>query len=164
MKRETGLTLAEVLVALAVLGIVIAVLTTAMVTSMQQNLVSGERTQAVQILNFLGRLASGGDARVIPENNESNNQNYVAWGYGQLPTAFTELASGDGFMAPERYSAEVVRVGQLRIGATLIDSMFHYRVEVCWQAAGGELCITGDTAGPAVAPSDGGAPALPFVN
>lgn len=29
MKRETGLTLAEVLVALAVLGIVIAVLTTA---------------------------------------------------------------------------------------------------------------------------------------
>lgn len=132
-----------------------------MVTSMQQNLVSGERTQAVQILNFLGRLASGGDARVIPENNESNNQNYVAWGYGQLPTAFTELASGDGFMAPERYSAEVRNRGTLKIGAA---SMEHYRVQVCWQAAGGELCITGDTAGPAVAPSDGGAPALPFVN
>jgi len=154
VKREAGLTLAEVLVALAVLGIVIAVLTTAMVTSMQHNLVSGERTQAVQILNFLGRLASGGDARVITDTQ-------VIWGYNQLPTVFTELASGDGFMTPERYRAEVARVGALSIGAA---SMEHYRVRVCWQAANGELCITGDTAGPAVVPPGGVAPALPIVN
>lgn len=153
MKRETGLTLVEVLVALAVLGIVIAVLTTSMVTSMQQNLLAGERTQAVQILNYLGRLASGGDARVITDSQ-------VAWGYGELPTVFTELASGDGFVAPERYRAEVARVGALSIGAA---SMEHYRVRVCWQAANGEQCVTGDTAGPAVAPG-GVAPPLPFVN
>ena len=154
MKRDSGLTIVEVLVALAVLAIVIAVLTTAMVTSMQQNVVAGGRTQAVQILNYLGRLASGGDARVITDSS-------VAWGYGQLPTTFTELAAGDGFMAPERYRAEVARVGVLSIG---VASMQHYRVRVCWQAAGGEQCVTGDTAGPAVAPPAGSPPALPFVN
>jgi prepilin-type N-terminal cleavage/methylation domain-containing protein len=114
VKRDTGLTLAEVLVALAALGIVIAVLTTAMVTSMQQNLVAGGRTQAVQILNHLGRLASGGDARVITDTQ-------TIWGYGQLPAAFTGLASGDGFMAPERYRAVVSHRGTLGIGTALIN-------------------------------------------
>lgn len=154
MRRETGLTLVEVLVALAVLAIVIAVLTTAMVTSMQQNLVAGGRTQAVQILNHLGRLASGGDARVITDSQ-------VIWDYGQLPRVFPDLAAGRGFKGPERFHAEITSVGSLSIGAA---SMKHYRIQVCWQAANGELCITGDTAGPAV-PSDGGvAPPLPFVN
>lgn len=154
MKRATGLTLLEVLVALVVLGVVITVLTTSMVSSMQQNLVAGGRTQAVQILNHLGRLASGGDARVITATQ-------VVWGYGQLPTAFTELASGRGFMAAERYRAEVTRVGALSIGAAAVE---HYRVRVCWQAATGELCVSGDTAGPAVVPPGGHAPPLPFVN
>jgi type II secretory pathway pseudopilin PulG len=154
MKRETGLTLVEVLVALVVLGTVITVLAASMVTSMQQNLVAGGRTQAVQILNHLGRLASGGDARVITETE-------VIWEYGQLPRVFTELAAGRGFMAPERYRAEITRVGALSIGAA---SMEHYRVRVCWQTPNGELCVSGDTAGPAVVPPGGYEPPLPIVN
>jgi prepilin-type N-terminal cleavage/methylation domain-containing protein len=154
MKRKTGLTLVEVLVALAVLGVVITVLSASMVTSMQQNLVAGGRTQAVQILNHLGRLASGGDARVITETQ-------VIWDYGQLPTVFTEMATGRGLKGPERFRAEITRVGALSIGAA---SMEHYRVQVCWQAADGELCVSGDTAGPAAVPPGGHAPPLPFVN
>jgi len=153
MKRETGLTLAEVIVALAVLGIVIAVLTTSMAISMQQNMVSGGRTQAVQVLNYLGRLVAGGDAGVATGST-------VTWEYGELTTAFPELTREGGFADPERYRAAITNLGSLGIGAAV---MVHYRVQVCWQAPGGEQCVAGDTAGPAVVPG-GGAPELPFVN
>lgn len=161
MKRDSGLTIVEVLVALAVLAIVIAVLTTAMVTSMQQNVVAGGRTQAVQILNYLGRLASGGDARVITERLVGS---YVRWDYGELPTVFTELAAGDGFMSPERYRAEVINRDELVIGAAPMIHLIHYWVQVCWQAPNGEQCVSGDTAGPALDPPAGSPPPLPFVN
>ena len=57
--RIIGFTLVEVLIAIAVLGIVLAAVSITMLSSIRQNHTAGNRSQAAQIMNYLGRRIAG---------------------------------------------------------------------------------------------------------
>jgi len=57
-RSSLGLTVVEVMLALAVIGIITAAFTTAVVGNLRHGQVTGARTEAVQVLNYLGRRAA----------------------------------------------------------------------------------------------------------
>lgn len=152
-----GLTLVEVLVALAVIAIAVTLLSTALVGSLQQTTRAGTRTQTTQYLAYFGRKVAGGDGAVLAAAGTP-----LVWGYGDLGTAFDDLPTGVGGLADaDRYRAEVTQVGAVAfVGASAVQ----YRITVCTTAADGEACATGNTLGPP--PTAGGAtpPLLPGIN
>lgn len=148
-----GLTVVEVLVAIAILGIATAILATTSVSSIRNNAVSGSRTQATQVLNYLGRLVASADAVLF--SNED-----LAWDYGTLRDHFTELGEETGRADTNLYRASIEELGSVGIGSA---TMTHYRVNVCWQVVGEEHCIAGDTAGPEYIPGDPNPAPLPGI-
>lgn len=150
--RYGGLTVVEVLVALAIVGVVVAILTTVTLSSVRHDANSGSRTQAVQILSYLGRLASVSDALLLDGDG--------TWGYGELRDSFSELRREARNADPDLYRAELESLGQVGIGNGVVEL---YRVTVCWRAIEDENCVRGDTAGPVPsASSDDSLP--PVVN
>lgn len=144
-----GLTIVEVLIALGIIGVAFAILSTALVGNLQHTQRAGVRTQATHYLNYLGRRVAGGDAGVLAEVDEP-----IAWDYGALVTAFPDLPSGAAGRADaDRYRAVVENVGTIDfVGALTV----HYRVTVCTASATGETCVAGNTLGPE--PAVGGTP------
>lgn len=157
MKRSIaaqGLTVVEVLIALAVIGVVTAAFTTAVVSNLHHTSVTGARTEAVQVLNYLGRRTAGGDTTVLPAAGTPN-----VWAYGSLATSFPDLTNQGGLSDPARYRASITNAGTVTLaGANSVE----YDVSVCYQAGGGEHCVQGTTMGPAPS-SGGGAPTLPGI-
>jgi len=156
MKRqEDGLTLIEVMMAIAVFGLLLTVLGTALVGAMRSNTLAGQRTQAVQVLNFLGRRVVGGDDLVLPAAGRT-----LSWNYGQLKTAFRDLSDQGGFSNPDNYRASVTSAGAITLATS---SAVQYDVQVCFRRGGNENCLDTATIGPA--PVAGGtAPLLPGIN
>ncbi len=154
--KQQGLTVIEVIVSLAILGVLTAVLTTSLVTSMRQNQVAGQRTQAAQVLNYLGRRVAGGDNAVL----SPNVNNPLVWAYGELPAAFPDLSSEGSFVEPAAYRANVATIGNISLAGA---SAVQYQVQVCWQSSEGEQCVTADTIGPQPTPG-GSPPPLPGIN
>lgn len=154
--RAAGLTLLEVILALAVLAILGATIVTSMLGNLRHTTVSGQRTQAAQVLNYLGRRVAGGDAAVLPAVGES-----LVWDYGTLGSAFTDIQGQVGFADPQRYRAEVTASGTVSVvGAQVVQ----YDIGVCFLAQEGESCVRGTTLG---APADAGpeeTPPLPGIN
>lgn len=151
--RRSGLTMIEVIVAIAILGIAVAVLATTAASSIRNNAISGERTQATQVLNYLGRLVAGADPILFADAD-------LKWGYGQLRGSFIELTKEVGRANPDLYRAQVQDLGWIGIGDA---QMVHYRVSVCWMAAGNEQCVRGDTAGPEIIEDDPNPAPLPGI-
>ena len=151
--RTTGLSLVEVLIAIAILGIAVAILSTTTLSAVQNNNVSGSRTQATQVLNYLGRLVAGGD-RIMFEHED------LEWGYGELGSAFSELSVEAGRADPALYRADVDNLGWIGLGDA---EMLHFRVTVCWMASGNEHCVVGNTAGPEVVEEDATPAPLPGI-
>lgn len=135
---QRGLTMVEVLIALAILAIVVAVITTATLSSVRNTATTGGRTQATQVLNYLGRLVAGADDILFA--NES-----LAWDYGELSQHFSDLARETGRADPSLYRAAVEAVQTVTFESV---SMPLYRVNVCWMAPAGETCVTAETIGP----------------
>lgn len=153
-RPQHGLSLVEVIVALAVVMIAIGILATAIVSNLRITSTSGARTQTTQYLNYLGRLVSGGTPVVLADPT-------LEWAYGDLGTTFTDLPTGGGGLEEAaRYRAEIENLGAVTfLGADAVQ----YRVTVCSQTATGESCAVGLTLGPA--PSVGiAAPPLPGIN
>jgi len=134
---RSGLTVVEVLVALTIVGVVVAILTTMTLSSVRHDANSGSRTQAVQILNYLGRLASASDALLLGGDRE--------WDYGELQESFRELNTEVNRADPALYRASVEELGSAGIGGGIVVV---YRVSVCWRSMSEESCVTGETAGP----------------
>ncbi|HZJ10125.1 MAG TPA: hypothetical protein VFD39_10550 [Trueperaceae bacterium] len=154
--RRAGLTVLEVLLALAVLAILGATFTTAVVGNLRHTTVSGQRTQSAQVLNYLGRRVAGGDEAVLPAVGES-----LAWDYGELGTAFADLQGGDGFAEPGRYRAEIVASGTVTtVGATVVQ----YDLSVCFRNQEAESCTRGTTLGAPALAGSGTTPPLPGIN
>lgn len=153
--HRAGMTLLEVVVAVAVIGIIAAILTTAIVGSMKTTRRFGGRTEAAQLMNFLGRRVAGGETALLPQAGTP-----LAWAYGQVGTAFPDLRDAGGFTDPARYRASVQNMGEISAsGATVTE----YRVSVCFQDNGGESCVAGTTlSSPPSAPVD--EPPLPGIN
>jgi len=155
--RRHGLTVVEVLVALVVLGIVTAAVTTTYVSSMRNNADAGRRTQSAQLLNALGRRVAGADAVVLAQPGTP-----LEWDYGALSNDFPELA-GEGISDPALYRATITNVGAITLASA---ETVHYSIVVCTRATGEatERCVAGDTAGPPPGP-EGETPAtLPGIN
>ena len=153
---ESGLSLLEVILALAVLGILGAVFVTAMLGNLRHTNTAGQRTQSAQVLNFIGRRVAGGDTAVIPMLGDS-----LTWGYGELGVAFPDIDVDDGFADPERYRATVSAPNTITVtGATIVQ----YDIEVCFEAQEGESCIQGTTLGAPLNAPPGMSPPLPGIN
>jgi type II secretory pathway pseudopilin PulG len=152
-----GLTVVEVLVAIAVLGIVTAAVTGVYVSSIRHNSDSGLRTQIAHILNAAGRRVAGADSLLLAQVGEP-----LEWEYGQLRADFPDM-SGDGFADPDRVRLTVTNVGTVRLGTAEVTI---YEVTVCGRAQVGaqELCITGRTASVPPGPPIAGEPHLPGIN
>lgn len=147
---RSGFTLVEVILAIAVLAIVLAAVAITMVSSMQHNFASGSRSQASQVMNYLGRRVAGG---------EISNLGDTEWDYGALATAFGDLTRENNLANPDLYRADIAQMPSIGIGDTSIP---HYRVRVCWLDGAGETCVEGHTAGPG--PGGESGEMLPGIN
>lgn len=146
--RREGLTIVEVLIALAIIGVAFTILSVALVGSLQNTERAGTRTQTTHYLNFIGRLVAGGSMDALPRLGEVSPAETVrVWGYGTLQTAFPELPLPSGARTdPARYRAEVEYEGVISFAGA---ESVRYRITVCTQATtGGEACVSGTTLGP----------------
>lgn len=155
MNRQRGMTLVEVLVAITVLGVALAAFTGVMLQSQRTNSEAGIRTQAVQLLNYLGRRAATSDPAVVPIPPETER----SWVVGTLGrTYFADLNTAG--IDLNLFSAAVTNRGPVPFaGITGVE----YRIEVCWRHLGGS-CVVGTTI--SRAPPAGGQipPPLPGIN
>lgn len=154
-RAAPGLTLLEVLLALAVIGIITAVFTTVVVSNLRHTSVAGARTEAVQVLNYLGRRAAGGDGTVMAVSGTPNT-----WAYGSLSTAFPDITNQGGLADPARYRAQVTNGGDVTLAGA---SATEYDIKVCFEAGQGEHCVKAATLGPS-ASSGTTPPPLPGIN
>lgn len=155
-RLAAGLTLLEVVLALAVLAILGAAFTTVFVNNMRHTSISGQRTQAAQVLNYFGRRVAGGDTPILPDLNDT-----TSWDYGELGIAFSDISSGEGFADPERYRVDInASRTVLLLGASVVQ----YDLSVCFQGANGESCVTGTTLGSPNTATPTGTPPLPGIN
>lgn len=151
-----GLSLVEVIIALAVVAIAFAILSTALVFNLRVTGTSGARTQTTQYLNYLGRLVSGGNADALPEAGTP-----LTWDYGDMGTTFLDLPGGTGWESADRYRARVEHLGAVAyVGAQGVQ----YRVTVCSMTPIGESCTAAVTIGPERLAGGGAPPPLPGIN
>lgn len=155
-RRAAGLTLVEVVLALAVLAILGATFTTAMVNNLKHTRVSGQRSQGAQVLNYLGRRVAGGDEALLPQTGVT-----LAWGYGELANAFPDLGGAEGFADPERYRAAITATGTVSAAGA---SVVQFDISVCFQHQDGESCVSGTTLGAPAQAGPEATPPLPGIN
>lgn len=145
-----GFSLIEVIIALAVLAIVMSAVAITITSSMRHNLTAGSRSQAAQVMNYLGRRIAGGEVSQLGGD---------AWGYGELAGSFTDLKREGNLADTDLYRAQVAQFPPIGLAETSIP---HYRVTVCWHDSDGESCVSGDTAGPGPGSTSG--EILPGIN
>lgn len=153
MRKTKGLTLLEVLISISLLGIVVSLFTTSFVTTLQQENIAGERTQAVRFLDYLGRLVVG-NAEVLTREDD------LVWDYGELSGTFKELKDVGGFTNPDSFRATITSPGTIGMAGV---SLTHYNIEVCWTEPSGEICVDADTIAPQLVKNNASAPP-PVVN
>lgn len=157
-RKQRGMTLLEVMIALGILIVVMGALATILTDSIRFNASSGQRTQAVQILNYLGRQIVGGNANLMPANGSQ-----ISWDYGQLASAFPDLDQGGHYANPDNYRARISNNGQPASLAGSGVSLDQYEIEVCWKNSGKDVCVKA-TALSSPPPTGGTPPPLPGIN
>ena len=149
MKTSEGLTLIEVLVALAILAVITTVFSTSLISTLNSTRQTGNQTDANAVLNFFGRMAAGGAGRPLAYSPADGKKEF---NYGSLKTAFPELSSGDAKIKnPDLYKVTVTSPGTVTIGAI---TLYRYSLRVCWQDKGKDACLSGLTVGPLGTPSE----------
>jgi type II secretory pathway pseudopilin PulG len=139
--KKTGFTIIEVLISLAILIIAITILSSTVIGSVRHDKNSGQKTQAVEFLNFLGRYAADGNSSVIP--NLATTQRVLD--YGSLKSTFPNFVDQGGFSNPDLYKATVTRTGTVNLSSA---SANQYDIQVCWKDRALEMCISAITLGP----------------
>jgi hypothetical protein len=138
--NKLGLSLMEVLIAIVALAITLVALNTMMTSNIVQNASTGKLTQAIQLVNYLGRRVTGGDASVLPTPVTP-----LTWNYGNLRTNFSDLPQGANFGNPDHYKARITNRGTWSSAAANNIVLAQYRIEVCWRTGEGERCTQADT-------------------
>lgn len=152
-----GLTLLEVLLSIAILSVVMLGLNATLISSLRQTSVAGSRTQAVQILNYLGRRIVGGDTFLLASNR-------LQFDYGTLRQNFPDLPSEVRFANPDLYRAEIENLGPPPWGNALGVDVHRYRISVCWKQGGQEFCTAGQTLSAPPSSGNTSSPVLEGIN
>jgi prepilin-type N-terminal cleavage/methylation domain-containing protein len=142
MKR-TGLTIIEVMIALVIIGVLLAILSPAVIQSMRQTSITGQATQAVQIMNYLSRRLAANHTAVTP----SGMSQPLEWNYGQLKSKFGKDLQNDnteGVDNPDNYK---VKVEIIEVVTWLGIELNKYRITVCFQNPD-EKCLQSLTLSP----------------
>jgi prepilin-type N-terminal cleavage/methylation domain-containing protein len=139
--RSQGFTIIEVLIALAILLIAVTILSSSVIGSVRTDRNSGQRTQAVEYLNYIGRYAVEGSSKVLPTSPATQKD----LAYGTFATAFPDILSPGGFSSPALYRATIKDAGTVTLAGV---SGSRYDLTVCWRDGSSESCITGTTVGP----------------
>lgn len=155
MKRALGLSLIEVLVAVAILATVLLALSLVIVDNLRQTSITGARTQAVQILNYVGRRLVGGGVDLLELS---------PIGYGTLRQAFPELAQEVRYANPDLYKVEIRRHGTPSWAQNLGINVERYEIIVCWKGGGRERCVSAETYSSPPSQGSGTSPPLPGIN
>lgn len=134
MRRQDGFTLLETIVAIAVLGIVLAALAGVTVSSLGQTRNGSLRAQATQVLDTVGRRVIGGaDASLLPASGST-----VVFDYGEA-SSIVDLGGNDS----DLYRVTITHAGSVTVGDT--TTLQRYRVAVCFRGTGDEQCLNGTT-------------------
>jgi prepilin-type N-terminal cleavage/methylation domain-containing protein len=141
-----GLTLIEVLVAIVILSIVLVAFASVIVGNIRQNAMSGNRTAAAQVMNYLGRRAIEGDANVLPRMPATTQ----SWAYNSLHTSFPDLTKERNAANLDYYRAEVINQGVPDWATAKSLELTSYLVRVCWDSPEGESCVESQTMAPIV--------------
>jgi len=157
VRNSAGLTLVEVILAISVLAVVVAGLTVALAGYLRQNVSAGKRSEAAQIINYLGRRVMAGD----PDLRVPSGSNRI-WDYGTLGESFPDLV-GTNTAQPGRYRAEIANLGSPDWATDLGLELTAYRIRVCWRHAGQTSCAEAYTLGRPPG-RRGPVPPLPGVN
>ena len=143
MRSDKGLTLIEVLVAVAILGVISTLFASSMVSSLSHTRSTASQIDATSILNYVGRVAAGGASRTLPFSPDDKTK---TWDYGKLTSDFPEIKSGDTkIRSADLYKVTVSAPEIIAIGSAQV---VRYALVVCWRQANADKCISGDTAGP----------------
>ncbi len=135
MRSSAGLSLLEVIVAIAVCGIILAALSTVMISSLQESNRGNHRTQATQVLDTVGRRIAGGlDQSTLVAAGGS-----ITLTGAQIDDIMNLRSFRDG-----AFSVEIRNAGVFTLGTTRLSE---YVIEVCYQAAAAVNCVTGTTLG-----------------
>lgn len=140
--NKLGLSLMEVLIAIIALAITLVALNTMMTSNIVQNSSTGKLTQAIQLVNYLGRRVTGGDSNVLPTTSTP-----LTWNYGTLRNTFFDLPIGTNFGNPNNYKATITNQGNWSNAAANGIVLSQYRIKVCWKTGEGERCTQADTLG-----------------
>lgn len=148
----------ELLIAIAIIAIALTAFTSAAVSNMQYNTDTGRRTQAAQILNYVGQKVVVGDSRLLPGSEATRKK----WEYGMLASGLTDLKRTTGFGNLDIYQLVVERTGDWSDASGSV-TLQKYEIRVCWRGKGGEQCAKATTLGPQ-ALAVGVSPPLPGIN
>ena len=159
-KRNRGMTIVEVLVAVVILSIVLVAFAGVIVGNIRQNATSGNRTAAAQVLNYLGRRAVEGQAAVLPAVGENSR----AWNYGSLNASFPDLKQERNAANSDLYRAEILDQGDPVWSSLETESLVSYQINVCWRDAGKENCVTAQTVAPELVAAEDFEPIIPGLN
>lgn len=146
--RFLGITVIEVIVALAILAIVTAAVTTTYVSSIRNNSDAGRRTQGSLLLNSVGRRVAGAEPGFAPGAQP------LVVNYGEIYSRFPELTREQGMANADHFRFTVTNLGPVTLAGA---GAIRYSIEVCTSAAGtaDERCVRGETAGPEPVDEDG---------
>jgi prepilin-type N-terminal cleavage/methylation domain-containing protein len=159
-KKIAGLTLIEVLVSVVILSIVLVAFAGIIVSNIRQNATSGNRTAAAQVMNYLGRRTVNADTVVVPAVGEDSR----AWDYQTLNTSFPELSKERNAANPDLYRAEVLDQGAPAWYTAGMGNLVSYQINVCWQDAGDEKCVSAQTIAPRIVNPSAVSPVIPGFN
>jgi type II secretory pathway pseudopilin PulG len=141
---KKGFTIIEVLISLAVLIIAISILSSTIIGSTRHDRNSGMKTQAVELLNYVGRYALEGSVVVVPVTPAT----LKTIDYGSLASTFPGIQSQSGFGDLSNYKASVESKNTVSLAGAVAN---RYDIKVCWRDKAGEACIGSTTMGPLVA-------------
>jgi type II secretory pathway pseudopilin PulG len=138
---QKGFTIIEVLISLGILIVAISILSSTIIGSTRHDRNAGQRTQAVELLNYIGRYALEGNLAVIPESPAITK----TINFGAMSSVFPDLPSAS---SAANYKATIDFKGQVSLSTANANQ---YDIKVCWQDKSQEACVSSTTLGPLVA-------------
>ncbi|MCA9840073.1 MAG: type II secretion system protein [Trueperaceae bacterium] len=139
-KKQQGLTLPEVLIAISIIGVLVGIFSTALTGNIKLMTKTGQGNQAAEVLNYFGRRVIDGDTIVLATESAP-----AVWDYGDLVGSFYDQAARSSFSNPAYYKVTVTHKGHITLSTAQLTE---YQIDVCYKNQGEPTCIQGITYGP----------------